>query len=162
MAKPLAIRPEILDIKAPLINGTTQGNPIRVTVASPKQQRRAVFKIAQYFRREFHYDFPQYGYDGDETDPKHVAFLWVHPEAAFSPDFRVPCIGATCFRWREYIDHTPEWAMQWIWIHPFFRRQGLLKMAWPEFASEFKGFRCEPPISDAMQFFLSSLEGSSQ
>jgi hypothetical protein len=50
---------------------------IRVTIRSPKRLRKAVYLCAAYFRREFHYDFVQYGFDGDEDDPDHVAFLWV-------------------------------------------------------------------------------------
>jgi hypothetical protein len=62
------------DIVCPLIPGEGKGL-IRVTIRSPKRLRKAVYLCAAYFRREFHYDFVQYGLDGDEDDPDHVAFV---------------------------------------------------------------------------------------
>lgn len=158
MTKPLLIVSELIDIKPPLISFKEErlSNPVRVTVSSPKKYRRAVFKIAQFFKREFHYDFTQYGHDGNDDDEKHVAFLWIHPAGHDMPDFHIPCVGATCFRWREWTDYPHEWAMQWIWFHPFFRRQGLLTAQWPHFKKEFGEFLCEPPISDAAQNFLNN------
>lgn len=77
-----AIYPEATDIVCSLISGNDrQFNPIKVTAKSPKTYRKAVYRIAQFFRREFEYDCVQYGYEGEETDPNHVAFLWIHPEA---------------------------------------------------------------------------------
>ncbi len=50
--------------------------------------------------------------------------------------------------------------MQWIWFHPYFRRQGLLTEAWPKFKEEFGNFCCEPPLSDAMETFLSKIKNN--
>ena len=130
---PLAIRADAVNIIAPLIPSPCRGWPVRVTGASPLSHRRAVYKIARYFRREFQYDFVQF----HETERGgYVAFLWPHPEAASLPEgFRVACVGATCFRHRE-----DGWAMQWVWLHPFWRRRGLLSGAWPRFVKEFGAF----------------------
>ncbi|BCU12764.1 MULTISPECIES: hypothetical protein [Microcystis] len=154
--KPLAINPDSVNIISPLISPKKiELNPIRITYKSPIQYRKAVYKIACFFRREFRYDFVQYGYEGEENDPKHVAFLWLHPEARpFTGDFRIPCIGATCFRYREWTDNPAGYAMQWIWFHPYWRRKGLLSESWSDFKQEFGDFICEQPISEAMTKFL--------
>jgi hypothetical protein len=156
MAKQLALMPGSLDIISPLI--TTDeliSNPLEVTYKSPKQHRKAVYKIAQYFKREFRYDFVQYGYNGNEKDELHCAFLWIDPECVeLAVDFKVPCVGATCFRWRTTADDTPIWVMDWVWFHPYYRRRGLLTAAWPLFKERFKNFACEHPLSDPMKKFL--------
>lgn len=121
--------------------------PLAVTIKSPKSHRRAVWKIAQFFRREFHYDFIQYAYEGE--DPDHVAYLWV-PDCKFNGR-RTHCIGATCFRKRETDGFM---TMDWIWIHPFWRRRGLLTAAWPYFMTEHGVFHVEKPWSDAMARFI--------
>jgi hypothetical protein len=144
------VLPEAIDIVCPLIVGKNLVNPIRVTIKSPKSYRQAVYRIADFFRREFQYDFVQYGVDGEENDPNHVAFLWVHREGEkVSEEFKVPCIGACCFRLRE-----SDYALQWAWIHPYRRRQGLLESALPELKEEFGEFYVEPPLSKAMKAFL--------
>ena len=149
MSDPLAIRPEAVNIVAPLIRGSRMPAVQRVTTDSPRAHRRAVYRLADCCRREMRYGL-QYGYDGDEDDPDHVAFLWVHPEAVgMSWAFRVPCVGATCFRLRD-----EGWALQWVWVHPFFRRRGLLSGAWPAFVREFGAFAVEGPLSAAMRGFV--------
>jgi hypothetical protein len=150
MSYPLGIRPDAIDIVAPLIRGRYLTSVERVSVRSPQSYRRAVYRLARYFRREMDYDVVQYGFDGRESDPDHVAFLWVHPEAiGLGEGFRVPCVGATCFRLRD-----EGRAMQWVWMHPYFRRRGLLSEAWPEFVREFGDFAVEGPLSAAMKGFL--------
>jgi hypothetical protein len=150
MSHPLAIRPETVNIAAPLIRGSRLPPVLRVTTDSPRTHRRAVYRLADSFLREMQFGFLQYGYDGDEDDPDHVAFLWVHPETAgLTWEFRVPCVGACCFRLRD-----EGRALQWIWIHPFFRRKGLVSGMWPRFVREFADFAVEGPLSDAMKGFL--------
>lgn len=162
MKRLLGFSPEATDLKMPLVRGG-DGRLIRVTINSPIRYRRAVYKIATFFKRELDYDFIQYGYNGHEDDENHVAFLWTHPNAFDYDDFLIPCIGATCFRWREYTDHSPLWVMQWVWFHPYFRNshymgEGLLKAAWGDFKKEFPDFIPEPPLSNAMVGFLKKME----
>jgi hypothetical protein len=149
VSEPLAIRPEAVNIVAPLIRGSHLRAVERVTVRSNRSRRRAVYRLADCCRREMGYAL-QYGYGGEEDDPDHVAFLWVHPECVgMSWEFRVPCVGACCFRLRE-----EGLALQWVWLHPYFRRRGLLSGAWPGFVREFGDFAVEGPVSEAMQSFL--------
>jgi len=61
-------------------------------------------------------------------------------------------VGACAFRWREYTNHEPMWAMQWIWIAPRARRHGVLTHRWHGFQTHFS-FVLEYPLSDAMQAF---------
>jgi hypothetical protein len=131
------------------------GKPlVRVTMQSSKSHRKAVYFFAAYFRREFGYDFVPYGHDGNDTDPDHVAFLWVAPEcddSSYDSEWLVPCIGACCFRRHE------NWTMQFVWLHPYFRRHGLLTNAWPQFEQEFGRFDVQPPLSDLMEAALKKL-----
>jgi len=150
------VDPEYTDIICPWVRGGLLGDdPARVTWKSPAPLRRAVYRLARYFQREFRYDFVQYGYEGREDDPDAVAFLWPHVEAVPGDDrFSFPVVGACCFRWRDWSDAPASWAFQWAWLHPYFRRRGLLSGAWPAFRAEFGGFVVEPPLSDAMAAFL--------
>jgi hypothetical protein len=150
MSEGLAIQPEAVNIIAPLIWGSHLRAVERVTVRSSRARRRAVYRLADCCRREMGYAL-QYGYEGEEDDEDHVAFLWVHPEAVgMGWEFRVPCVGACCFRLREEVGM----ALQWVWLHPYFRRQGLLSEEWPEFVREFGDFAVEGPVSEAMRAFL--------
>lgn len=46
--------------------------------------------------------------------------------------------------------------MQWVWIHPYYRREGLLSAAWPMFKERFGCFLVERPFSAAMLGFFAS------
>lgn len=125
---------------------------IPVNSKSSRIHRVAVWKIARFFRREFHYDFVQYGHNGDDDDKDHAAYLWV-PSNSILRGWRSHCIGACCFRKRN----GGRMAMQWIWIHPFFRRTGLLRRAWPVFKERHGDFALEGPLSEAMKAFVASV-----
>jgi hypothetical protein len=153
-----AIRKEAVDLVMPRAGGglLRGGTPVPVTSRSPRALGKAVYRLAQFFRREFRYDFVQYGYEGRDADPTHRAFLWPHPEAGWCGDaFEVPLVGACCFRWRDdWPGVAPGHALQWVWFHPYHRRQGLLSEAWPAFREQFGNFVTEPPLSAAMKAFL--------
>lgn len=125
-----------------------------VTTRSPLKLRRAVWQLAHYFRREFRYDVVQYGFEGRETDTSARAYLW---DLTDRGDEVHHAVGACCFRWRQYSDAPPGWALQWIWLHPFERGRGHLKRAWPYFRARFGDFDVEPPVSLAMAGFLDHL-----
>lgn len=142
-----------LTITPPLIPNKLARWLIPVDVHSPAILKRAVYGIALCFRREFKYDYLQYGYNGWESDPNHHAFLWVDTHRGeYFP--KSPCVGATCFRWREYPDGHKGWGMQWLWFHPYYRRTGLLSRTWDMFHEQFGDFELEKPLSDAMKQFL--------
>jgi hypothetical protein len=124
-----------------------------VTDESPMVVRKAVARLALYFKREFSYDFIQY--DARENDPLARAFLFTTRDYDREHYYSL-AVGACCFRWREWDDAPPAWALQWVWLHPFMRRQGVLSRAWSFFEARFSGFEAEPPLSDAMVAFLKS------
>lgn len=116
--------------------------PIEVIACSELTYRRAVERLAYFFKREFQWDFVQF----DAKDKSNYkAFLWLSGNKG---------IGACCFRFREWEDYPHGWALQWIWLHPYVRRRGWLSKAWPMFKSKFPGFICEPPLSENMKAFL--------
>lgn len=133
-----------------LSHETPPGGLICVTSGSPISYRRAVTELAHYFRREFQYDFVQYDV---QVEPSARAFLWLTYRTV-EESARV--VGACCFRWRVYRDTKcpPRWAMQWIWLHPYHRRRGLLSAMWPYFKRRFGEFNVEGPLSEAMDGFL--------
>ena len=91
-------------------------------------------------------DILSFGADGDD-DPKAHGFLFNDDSCVFGHG----AIVGACER--EYTDHPPCWAMQWIWIAPKARRRGILSRRWDAFRARFGKFVIEPPLSDAMQAF---------
>ena len=142
MKRPHAVYRGAYDIRCPLIYGEGLTTPNRVTVRSSHRYQEAVYQCARYFRREFDYDWVQYEIK-DCEDPTCVAFMWFPWDVSPSDDFWLPVVGACCFRRREN-----GWALQWVWMHPFFRRQGLLRQAWAGFRAEFGDFEIETPSSN--------------
>lgn len=89
-------------------------------------------------------------YNANSIDPNTKAHL-------FSYDFdvgRSRAIGATCFRWREWSNHEPTFCLEWVWLHPYFRRQGILTRSWSAYRAEYGDFAIGPPISRGMLDFL--------
>jgi hypothetical protein len=115
---------------------------IWVSKDSPKWLQIAVYRRARAFKREFRYDFVQWE-TGHESDA--VAFLF-HDDS-----FRIT--GACCFR-PETEGPPNETRLDWIWLCPDQRRNGILTKNWDCFRERFGDFLIEPPISDAMKAFL--------
>jgi hypothetical protein len=87
-------------------------------------------------------------FDRCEVDSDYLAYLWGEPTEG-----QVAVYGACCFRNRDY-GKGAEYAMQWIWIHPYARRKRHLDAAWPYFRMRFGAFLVEAPHSDGMKQFL--------
>lgn len=144
-----------LDIKSPYI--TTMGIERMVTrngiailpvnATSTFAHRRSVFRMAQYFGRECN-STTLYGWNGHEDDMDATAYLWVCMH--LMDQGKVPCVGGCCFRQRE--EGGP--ALQWIWINPFVRRQGILSESWEVFEYNHPNFAVERPLSESMLQFL--------
>ena len=84
-----------IDIRMPYLKGGQLF--IEVRSFSPKRYKKAVFTLACYFKKEFGYDFTQYGWDGNERDPNHHAYLFMYPDSV-DDGFSAPVIGGCCFR----------------------------------------------------------------
>lgn len=123
-----------------------------VTPASAIKMRREVERFAIYFRREFSYDFQQFEATEKirEGDKAYAAYLFINEPNHYPRVWT----GACCFRWRNLKDAEPRWGMQWMWLHPYYRGQGILTRAWDKFHEAYGNFLCEPPFSAAMQAFL--------
>jgi hypothetical protein len=125
--------------------------PELMTIASPKWGHHEIYLRAATFRREFHYDFVQWaGPHMVDDDPTGQGFLFNDDTGVFGHG---AIVGACAFRWREYRNHPPLWAMQWIWIAPKARRHGILSRRWDGFRTRFGKFAIEPSLSDAMEAF---------
>jgi len=117
---------------------------------APKNWRVAVESHARMFKREFQYDFMQY--IADDPQENRRVFMWVRNSAPFY------AFGSICFRARLYLDEPgpPKawWDLDWVWMHPYLRRQGLLQSAWPYLIRRFGEFNVTHPVSPAMQEFV--------
>jgi hypothetical protein len=171
MARWRSIRPECTDLVMPLVPGELlTGRPTRVTAAAPRALCAALDRLGWLFQCELGYTEPWHPGDGRRRyagahppppGPGDVAFLWPHPEAQVGSSlYREPVIGACGFKWGGWEDEPPVRCLDWIWLHPYFRRRGLLRAAWPGFRAEFGDFHCEPPLSDAMRAFLATQAGA--
>ncbi len=130
-----------------------------VSIRSPRVYKNAVERIAYYFKREFHYDFPQYLASEhsvvkrhrrpDSDDSNLLAFLWYDADETNYAEAEWPTFGACCFRLRG-----DRWVFDWVWFHLYERRKGHLTRAWPLFRAMFGDFGIAPPVSPALQRFL--------
>jgi hypothetical protein len=114
--------------------------------------RKAVEELGRFFRREFHYDFPQYYHL--ECDNLGRAFLWASPLPRTAKGRQMMVYGACGFHWDKWENYRHGWSMSWCWFHPYERRQGHLLDVWPYFRARFPGFICVPPFSISMIKFL--------
>jgi hypothetical protein len=126
-----------------------EASPILVLPSSHLQFRKNVERFARYFLREMNYSGIQF--EAAETPStlgyvKYEAYLF-HAKEHF--------IGAGCFRWREWENAAASWSFDWVWVHPYLRRQGHLSAAWPQFEEKYgRPFHLARPVSPAMQAFL--------
>lgn len=132
-----------------------------VTSKSPKPYKQAVERIAWFFKREMRYDFPQYAateydrspYSDQKTDADLRAFLWFEDEHSDRAANEWPMIGAAAFRFKGS-KKKQLWFFDWVWIHPYERRQGHLERTWPFLCGMFGDFALTEPVSYSMQSFL--------
>jgi hypothetical protein len=134
--------PEMLAARA------ADDNPEIVTWRSPSWKQRAMDDRALIFRREMHYSFVGWGAQA-ENDRTAEGYLFTDPAGAI--------VGACTFRWREYANAPAAWALQWVWVCPKARRQGVLRARWPRFRERYGDFHIEPPVSPAMQAFVRAM-----
>ncbi len=65
--------------------------------------------------------------------------------------------GACCFSKLKFTKDNDCWALEWIWLHPFFRNRGNLKNYWTYLEEEFSDFVVKKPISNDMKAFLKNI-----
>lgn len=118
--------------------------------------RRAVYHFAVMFKREFKYDMVQYSIEREKPNDDDVTKPYIFGH--YDGEGKINAFGACCFRHRVdyYQDVHDHWGLQWIWIHPFMRSQGVLTDFWPYFEDKFGDFMIERPVSRSMKGFLNS------
>jgi hypothetical protein len=114
--------------------------------------KRAAEDCDTYLLRELDYARQ---YERQDDDREHIAYLWTDPTTEDDAG-RLAVFGACCFRNRHFKDYEHPYAMQWVWFHPYARRNGHLARAWPYFERRFGLFIVEGPFSAAMRRFLVS------
>ena len=137
---------------------TTKEDLHEVSLSEPLKYRKAVEKLAYYFRREFGYDFPPY-HASSTTD---VVFMWIGEDYDWNGRRSVG-YGACAFDYEPCSESTANfkacnedghWFLMWAWFHPYERRKGHLSRAWSYFQKRFGDFGIQYPISKEMENFL--------
>lgn len=126
-----------------------EADPELVDWRSPQWKQDAMDDRAQLFRQETHYSFVGWGAKA-EQDTKAKGYLLTREDGAI--------VGACAFRWREYRDAPEAWALQWVWVCPSARRQGVLRSRWPKFRELYGDFAIEEPVSSDMQAFVRAVD----
>lgn len=132
-----------------------------VSAGSPRPYKSAVETLAVCFVRELGYDFRPFTVseysnriyrraDERTTDGNTRSFLWFNTAEGHPGHWAT--FGACTFRLKG--DH---WRLMWVWMHPYERRKGHLRMAWPFFRSMFGVFLPEPPYSVDFLAFMRKL-----
>ena len=110
--------------------------------------REPLYTIARYLQREIGYDLAPYSKDHIST--RDCGFLF-----SIEPDVDTHFgLGAAYFTWNEWRDSPPSYCLEWVWLHPFFRRRRHLEQVWPDFRRDYGDFVVRPPWSSAMEAFL--------
>lgn len=112
---------------------------------SPNWMHVAMYRRARAFKREFEYDHVQWNDQADAND-RGIAFAFL--------DDAHRMIGGCSFQIGGGADGRNR--MMWIWFCPGARRQGHLSRAWSRLRARMGNFDLEPPVSRAMQAFMTS------
>jgi hypothetical protein len=116
------------------------GQFVPVDMFTPRPVRQRLEKMAYFFRRELHFDFPPYS--ADECDVfREPAHHWL----IVSPDGRP--IGGLSVRWRIYSDAPPNWVWAWAWVIPSERRRGYVRRCWEFLKPRSPDIEPELPLS---------------
>ena len=149
-------------IKLPAVICDSDLELIEVNDLSPAGHRKAVEHFAYYFRREMDFSFVQYSASepsGGRFEPYIPTVAYLFTNTGFlhynkSGKSTLRAMGACCFRKREREDGSEAWELDWVWVHPFKRRQGILSGHWDVFKRKFGEFTLCLPVSDGMKKFL--------
>jgi hypothetical protein len=116
---------------------------LHVSRRSPRLWKQ-VGQFAQYMQRELHYDFPLFDLDGPADGV-----------AAYLAGYGRAWVGACAFRETSGAGSGTAalWLLEWIWLHPYVRRRGLLTRAWPSLSQTHGDFLLLDPLSDTMRKF---------
>jgi hypothetical protein len=140
-------------IDSPVIqNNIDHKEVIYVMPSSDDVLQSALEVLAEYFKKEFRYDYLQYCKHDENSDC--TGFLLTERaldlvEDIYHHPYRI--VGGGCFRSR---DSNSSYFLDWVWLHPFARNRGRLKKVWPQFKENFGSFTVTKPLSAQMKAFL--------
>lgn len=130
-----------------------------VTHSSSWQHRKAVENIVSYFRGEMSCPLIKFNAKDKPTDKNYIpyeAYLFHKDKFNLLHEFKateVVCLGSCLF----YKKDNMPWVLEWVWIHPYFRRKGVLKEAWPIFTERYGDFEIEKTLSIEMEAFIKKM-----
>ena len=117
---------------------------VPLTSQSPTWMNRRLYWIARVLHRENNYDFVMWTESGCDGQ----GFILTDSDGR--------ALGGCAVQWGEWSDVPACWVLQWIWIAPSYRRQGLLRDTWSMLTAKYDGIVPGPPYSpEAARFFLS-------
>lgn len=140
---------ELIGIEKSEFEGKQNTHLYPITAKTPFPARQATEIIGGYFNREWGSGGPPYQAHEHEDERDRIFVLTRKKDGETEY-----AIGAIIFRWRNYSDAPGELVLNWVWIHPFLRRQGILTAYWGLFRRLYGNFFVEPPLSPAMESFL--------
>lgn len=136
-------------------------SPLRVSLRDSIEKKQAIETLATYASRELQWDLVPFNADENEVQDDFVPWTAYLFHGEFMPPYdlddhykNVLYFGACCFREQENEDGVYRWELNWVWLHPYFRRRGWLTRAWPLFKQEFGSFEVSTPQEEAMKSFL--------
>jgi len=115
-----------------------------------RSEHSAVYKLGRYFTREMGFDFVMFEPSGTAICPDRSTYLINTAEIACGSRL---ALGVVAIINRRTKDETyPE--LQWVWLHPYYRRCGVLSTMWPALTKSHPGLRPCPPVSKALLGFM--------
>ena len=129
---------------------TKFGCYVPVTPKSPTWMHLRLAWIATVLKRENGYDFIMWDASGDDGQ----GFILTDSDGR--------ALGGCAVRRREWSNAPACWVLQWIWVAPPYRRQGLLRNTWLMLTAKYDGIIPEPPYSLGVARFLLSLGNLSE
>jgi hypothetical protein len=145
-------------ISLPVFDNCLSGTGIcKLTEGSTVNERKALEQFARYFKNEFRFDNIQY--EANNHDKNCIGFLFTENAMDIMTDAHTSMpsrsIGGCTF-----VKNHHGWVLCWAWLHPYFRKKGILSRHWKTFVSEFGDFCIESPVSSSMEAFLKKQSGS--
>lgn len=139
-------------IDSPVIQNNVEHKEILYVLPSSDDELQGALELlAEYFKKEFRYDYLQYCKGDSNSDC--TGFLiteraWDLAEEIDHHPYRI--VGGGCFRTKS----PDNYFLDWVWFHPFARNRGMLKKAWPLFKEKFREFSVTEPLSAHMKEFI--------
>jgi hypothetical protein len=124
----------------------------RIPSSIEHKSRLAIERIGYFIKRERDYDFPPY--DGSRVEDGVFAHLFAVPYTHISSR----AVGAAVFSADEPGCKDSGYCLEWVWIHPYFRRDGILTRAWEVFRRQYGDFSVAAPYSPSMLAFLKKVQ----